>query len=114
MLCTLLSYVIILACIFCLLAWSLLLVTNPLLHPSCYAWCIKSRGSVDPRLVCFAFKCKFKIMHTSRGSSAYILSTLLLIILVYMQILYYHQFTKKGDIESTFIVLIYFGIDDIC
>jgi hypothetical protein len=88
-------------------------VTNPLLHPSCYAWCIKSRGSVDPRLVCFAFKCKFKIMHTSRGSSAYILS-LLLIILVYMQILYCHQFTKKGEIESTFIFLIYFGIDDIC
>jgi hypothetical protein len=51
--------------------------------------------------VCFAFKRKFKIMHTSRGSSAFILSTLVFIILSYMQILYCHQFSKKGDIERT-------------
>jgi hypothetical protein len=83
----------------------------------CYAWCIKPRGSVNPRLVCFAFKRKFKIMHISRGSSAYVLSnvlsTLVLIILSYMQILYCHHFTKKRETERTFIVQICFGIDDV-
>jgi hypothetical protein len=39
----------------------------------------------------------------SRGSSAYILSTLVLIILSFLQILYCHQFTKKGEIERTLL-----------
>jgi hypothetical protein len=37
------------------------------------------------------------------GGSAYILSTLVLIISSFMQILYCHQFTKKGEIERTLL-----------